>query len=506
MKNTNFIVYSALIFCFSFFIFSFFRAYDPDLWGHLKFGEYILLHKSIPYQDIYSFVETKDLWVNHEWFSEVVFAFLYPLSPSGSLLLLFKALAFSFTVLIPWVYTVRKSRHLIALTLVYLVIILVFSYGTAIRPQIFSYLFFAMTLFILEKYQLKGKMTFIALPVIFIFWVNSHGGVLAGLALVVFYCLYSLFSDVITAKKEYNRIDLKNLNFKVLYLPLILVLVLGVNPYTYHYYPYILDAILMKRPFVEEWLSVFSFPGRVVYFFVLVVITATIVVKNLKAVKLSNGYRLILLILLMLVSFSHSRHIPFFALACAFYFPGLIDNILPVAKITVESDQKIPFKPGKQIALIAVSFLFIYFTIFNDQNFSYHLEVKEKTDAIFVGYPVKAANFIRANDLKGNMITTFNWGEFIIYQLYPEVKVSFDGRYETVYPDEIVKANMRFINAQSGWQEVLESFNPAFVLTSRYDPVTKNMVQESGWPLVFTDKESFLFLNPNYKRLQQTSL
>src|SRR4029079_8387051 len=44
----------------------------------------------------------------------------------------------------------------------------------------------------------------------------------------------------------------------------------------------------------------------------------------------------------------------------------------------------------------------------------------------------------KLNGLQGRMLTFFDWGEYAIWHLGPEVKVSMDGRRETVYSDDVI--------------------------------------------------------------------
>lgn len=497
-KNLSFIALSIFIFSFSFFIFSIFRTYDPDLWGHIKFGEYIVTNFAIPLKDLYAFTPTKELWINHELVAEIVFYLLYSISHTGVALLLFKGLIFAITILIPWFYIGRKSDRYYINAIIFIMVILAFSYGTAIRPHIFSYLFFAITLFIIETDKLKGKLSFIGLPIIFIIWVNSHGGVIAGIAVVCFYSFYNLIINNLNFKSDNDK-ETKPLDNKgLIIIPILLIVVLIFNPYTYQYYAYISDAILMKRNFVEEWHSIFTSMGNFQYLNILMTFTLIFIVVNLNSLDREKTYQIILLILMILVSVSHVRHIPFFALTCAFYLPNLITPKLglnPVSKADfIAAKYVLPF------ILLFISGFLLYCTLINKEGkVDYKLSVLSQSTPQYVGYPVKAIEYIKINNLKGKMMTNFNWGEFIIFNLYPDTKVSFDGRYETVYPQKVMDDNITFTNGNNGWQAVLKDYNPDMVLLSKHDKVLKPMYENSGWPLIFMGDESFLFVNPEKK-------
>ncbi|HUY26609.1 MAG TPA: hypothetical protein VMV27_04245, partial [Candidatus Binataceae bacterium] len=53
------------------------RVADPDLYGHLRFGEQILLTGHIARFDPFSYSIAGLRWASHEWLSEVVIAWFY---------------------------------------------------------------------------------------------------------------------------------------------------------------------------------------------------------------------------------------------------------------------------------------------------------------------------------------------------------------------------------------------------------------------------------------------
>ncbi len=49
------------------------NAVDPDLWWHLRTGQWIVETGHVPHSDPFSFTRAGEPWVSHEWLSEVVF-------------------------------------------------------------------------------------------------------------------------------------------------------------------------------------------------------------------------------------------------------------------------------------------------------------------------------------------------------------------------------------------------------------------------------------------------
>src|SRR5262245_45278561 len=50
---------------------------DPDLWGHVKFGEDLWLTGRITRPDPYSYLTANQFWINHEWLAETIFYLAY---------------------------------------------------------------------------------------------------------------------------------------------------------------------------------------------------------------------------------------------------------------------------------------------------------------------------------------------------------------------------------------------------------------------------------------------
>ena len=158
---------------------------DPDLWGHVRFGQDIIRAGMIVTEDVYSYRTIGERWINHEWLSEVIFAAIYNLSgPRG--LVVFKLLASMVLVGLSYVHLRRRGAG--AYSPIFLLVLSSIPYrlglGT-IRPQIFTYACFLFELLVLEKAS-RGRTRWLWLmPALFAIWTNLHGGVLAGVGVLV---------------------------------------------------------------------------------------------------------------------------------------------------------------------------------------------------------------------------------------------------------------------------------------------------------------------------------
>jgi hypothetical protein len=109
-------------------------------------------------------------------------------------------------------------------------------------------------------------------------------------------------------------------------------------------------------------------------------------------------------------------------------------------------------------------------------------------------YPVDAVRFLKENGVHGNLATPFDWGQYVLWNLHPEVKVSFDGRYETVYPEEVAADNFNFVRAERDWRRLLTQYPTELVLVARAQPVAPLMAREPGWALAYEDPVSRVYI------------
>jgi hypothetical protein len=124
-------------------------------------------------------------------------------------------------------------------------------------------------------------------------------------------------------------------------------------------------------------------------------------------------------------------------------------------------------------------------------------------------YPVAAFQFIADNELHGRLVVTYNWAQYAIAAFGPKhaddvnsIRVSFDGRFRTCYPQEVVDMNFDFIlgdlvphhRGSNSFafddDEVLEFGNPELVLLSRLQPHSVNVMfrNRKNWALLYQDR------------------
>src|SRR5260370_11609475 len=127
---------------------------DPVLWWHLKTGQYIAEHHSVPRTDLFSYTRAGQPWVAHEWLTELLLYQIHRIAGWGGLIVIFSAvLAAAFLFL----YLRFGPASYVAV-----VSTLCAAWATApvwgVRPQRLSLLLTSLWLLVLERSDTNAKL------------------------------------------------------------------------------------------------------------------------------------------------------------------------------------------------------------------------------------------------------------------------------------------------------------------------------------------------------------
>src|SRR5438093_7108507 len=152
---------------------------DPDFWWHLRSGELIVRSHTILRTDPFSFTRFGHPWINHEWLSDVLIFCLYRVAGFGGLIVSFAAISAA-TLL--FVYLRCPGRPYVAA--VFTVCVAIASTPTwGIAPHMFTLLFAAIFLLILDRARGEPKILWWTVPLMLL-WANLHAGYALGIALL----------------------------------------------------------------------------------------------------------------------------------------------------------------------------------------------------------------------------------------------------------------------------------------------------------------------------------
>jgi hypothetical protein len=108
-------------------------------------------------------------------------------------------------------------------------------------------------------------------------------------------------------------------------------------------------------------------------------------------------------------------------------------------------------------------------------------------------FPARAVELIRRSGVSGNLALTFDWGEYALWYLGPCVKVSMDGRRETVYTDEVYRQSLDFERGTGAWDALLQPGTTDMVLVASGSATANLMDRAPGWLPVHRDVQAALY-------------
>jgi len=466
---------------------------DPDLWGHLTFGRDILQTRRVIQQDRYSYLSDRP-WINHEWLSELIFASTYQVAgPSG--LVALKTVAGLFLLSLGLRQLCREQLNPLASSLFLLLVALALRPGLgAVRPQFFTYVLFACML-ILIRNSSRGRTDALWLLVpVFAVWVNLHGGVLAGLAVL---CVWApIKAGMILWGRTSGNIR-RFVEVAKIGVPFAVCLfALAFNPYGIGLVRFLLTTATVPRPEISEWapVSLVSLSG--VAYLALLAVSAWGWTGSRKPLDLS----LFLVHLATAVApLLAVRHLPMFALATVI-LAG--EHISEVGNSSLERVSQTERPAAWLIAPIAgTTLIMIVLSFWSFQGI--------RIEPGNFDFPVRAVAILDRSGIEGNLLVDFDWGEYVIWHLGPQLKVSIDGRRETVYSEQMQCRDADFRKGLPGWEDLLRRGEPSLALLRRGTMSDQRMRQQSGWAMAYEDRICSLFVREGaslWERISQVTI
>jgi hypothetical protein len=450
---------------------------DPDLWWHLQTGQDIVLSKSVPHVDIYSFSKAGSEWVTHEWLSEVFIYALYRGLGWGGLLFIFSSLI---TIALYITYRRCDEQPSYIAALAGLLAAASSSPLFGIRPQMITFLFASIYIALLSRYERDGQSRPLwwMVPVMLL-WVNAHAGYALGLALIGLY----LISITLDRK------------WQLLRTPALLLVactaVVPVNPNGFRMFSYPLETLTSPAMFayIQEWSSPnfheVTFLPLVLLLFLLLGVLA------LTPKRVCAG-ELFLLLVTGFGALRSIRHIPIFALIAA---PVLARHLWHLMQAHGWEKPFFPKEVPVRLAALAFALVVLFalatLGIVRVKHFVSNQPAYEAEN-----YPQAAVKFLEAQQLPGPIYNRYVWGGYLIRKLYPKYPVYVDGRAD-VYGDSFIIETMKTDSGQPGWREQLERLAIRTVLVSPEEPLSSLLRQDEKWNKVYEDRQAVIFTRSN---------
>jgi hypothetical protein len=477
---------------------------DPDLWGHVRYGQDWLAEGQLPRTATHSFTAEGYPWINHENLSELSLALGYQYLGTPGLLVAKCLWGMGILALMAWVAQRHGVHAFVAWTLL-LVVATNLQPFFPLRPQLLSFGLCAMALVVLDRTfrtwhedrQVRWSLLWL-LPAVIVVWVNSHGGFVAGLCIIGAY----LAGRIIEALLRPRPIAWPTIiGFAAVGLTCIAATF--INPYGWNLHYWLMASLSQPRPEITEWLP----PRPEDPTFWPWVGLLSLLGASLWATRQRRDWvQIVILLLVAWQSALHLRHIAFLAILCGFWLPVHIQSALGRLR---PRDARLPvvrLSPWlrNSVAVVLVASVGL-------QSFALGRKLIElPVERNF--YPVDAIQFMADSHLEGKLVVSFNWAQYAIAALTPDVRVAFDGRYDTCYPIEVIDMHFDFLLGEANGKRyrsphsgpvdgsrVLDHESPDLVLLDRrYEESVavmkaKAMEKNPAWVLLYCDRVAELW-------------
>ncbi len=386
----------------------------------------------------------------------------------------------------------------------------------------------------------------VAVVGVMLVWVNVHGGFVAGLGTIAIYvgiALMQRFLPRMTPMASEKGVSRRAGTLMAVAIGALMVTC--INPYGVKFWSYLLPAVLAKRPLIAEWqpLPAFAFdvfmPFRILFLLVVIMVAA-----GWARTKQKSWTGLIMLAVTAFLAWRSRRHAPFFGVAAlAFAGPYLCGTLswlstLSFGRLFLKtllepaapsahpqkgdaepfplshreeprvqrigssglegSDQPLPTRNPDEprerrraLLLVTVYGLLAFYAVMN------WLPQASFQVLAPVGHdPVREADILSLAQAKGNLATPFHWGSYSAWRLYPNIRISMDGRYEAAYPESTFLLNARFFDKTGpDWDRLIRQYPVDYVLLDLSQAgLRPEDLRERGYVLIWVTEGSSALL------------
>ena len=502
---------------------------DGGIGWHIRTGQLILATHAIPHVDPFSAAAYSmapgQPWFAWEWLYDVLVGWLEAATGLNGVVL-FTSLVIA--AVFAWTFRLllrRGTNVLVALILLLLAVSAGMIHFLA-RPHVVSWLLTVAWFWILEssgdnpsgsesdsdsgfnsKTDLKTGRTWLLwlLPLLMLVWVNVHGGFLLGFALLAIYWIGAAWQCLKLKEDRFDDVLRKiraGRRLRVLTLTGILsALATLVNPYGrqlhVHIYRYLSNRFLMDH--IDEFQSPnFHYVAQKCFAGLLLL---TLVALAAKRREVGVTHSLVVLFAVYSGLYA-SRNIPVSALLLILVIGPWLSQAMERLGDRSPGTQRFASTRFLQrmesievslrghlwpVAAIALSCWVV--------AHGGKLGATPLMDAHFDAkrFPSGAVNYLEKQMIQGPLVSPDYWGGYLIYRLYPRVRMVVDDRHD-FYGEEFLKSYLKMVHVEPGWQNFLEQHEARVVLVPKNSALANILAETGGWRATYGDDVAVAFV------------
>ena len=507
------------------------KIFTSDFGTHLALGRFVVNQREIPSIERWNYPSLgMENGSGGEWGFQAVLYLVFAAAGEYGVSFFVWAVVFGIFLFLYRAMVLRGAHPLLA-------VLAIFAFSGFLRiriqprPEILTYLFTSMTIFLLSEYYYGSRRKLIYLfPPMILVWANSHPTYLMAFGLYG-----AFFADALLRaawRKEFQWARLRTWIIPPLITGVAGLVLCGLNP---HGYGWLLSPlhmisrgaggnttnnILMS---ISE-LTPVKGTGFYLYYKAAAVFAAVSLCLGLA------GRRVYLLdLFLFAIAFKGawdsaravsmmglflspgvSLHLTGFLSAAAGWFSTTATRKpeapeekrrqrgkkgSPPAAVSVRPDLRPWFSAGYAAIAGVVVLVLVAFggttLAFSFSQLEYGVGITEHK------FSFKAAEFLRKYPVPGRMFNFFDIGGFLDWQLYPGALTFLDGR---TYNQQVFMEHQSVTGGMPGWERVVDKYGITYIVLKTMDssgmilPIVPLLANNPNWPLVFSDGLFVIFV------------
>jgi hypothetical protein len=465
-----------------------------DFWWHLKMGEVIGTTGSIPRTDLFSFTAQGQPFVLQNWLGELFYYWTFTLGGFPLLVLLGTVLTVAGFLLMYQLCLQVSANVRIAAFVGFLAAL--GNYGF-LRPQTYSFLLFTVFYWVLVQFRERGRDYLWLLPPVMALWVNLHGAFVLGLGLIALFALCEGFRRAMGPQRT-DALTVAQIRKLGLILAACALATL-INPEGWRLYDYVRTVVFDagSQTLVAEWRPprVNDFLGFLLFYcpFFLTVFAfiRSRVRPDLTELSLFFGFSVFGLMSIRNAAWFSTVTYPLLARYLSVIDLDGVQSLLNKQNETTPQEPR--FYSRLNMAVLSAALIVLV------TQSPWIRPAVSGTSLIAEQTPVGAADFMEREKLTGRLFHPQEFGDYLLWRLWPLEKTFVDGRVH-LFSLDFLKDYERGIEdpIASG---ILDRWQIQYVLLRKFpadvDAGARRAVESAGWIKKYEDKVAVLYERGN---------
>lgn len=473
IERTTFFILFILLFALSTRV-----AADTDMWWHLRIGQSFLETGQFSYTDIYSFTFAGEPRINYGVGAQIIMYAIWSVAGNFGMSLFTAILA-------TWgMYLVYKAGQ----GSVYMqAFVLIFGAATAAvfwspRPQMFTFFFTTVFIYILFDYKRNGRGRLLWLIPVMWLWGNSHPGFAIGYIFLVAFIVGEFLNNLVNTGD--SRIPMQGVRKLVLVaIASTAILLLNPNGLDLLKVPFTTLGMDVLRRYIQEWQTP-NFNQRFTWGFV--ILLATVIGAVWASKRKFDWTDWLLVCGTTFMSLTAGRNLAVFAVAVVPIATYHFDEIMKRnGWMIAHREYEQPFRAKINlllIILVSIGALANILLVADPETVD-----KAQTEVL----PIDAVNYLNESAITGNMFNSYNWGGYLMFTA-PQHKVFIDGRTD-LYTEFLDDYFSTAIGSKT-WRDEFEKWDIDFALIESRSGLADELREAPDWESAYEDDVASLFV------------